>query len=145
MKETDDFRESYLLNALIDVALLNGRLGNKSVDINNTVYKIFPKIMHHLLYIVLDMNNKILIEQNKKIRDVIVNLKVQECVEFLAKVDSIPRLYRRTNRSFPKDPSSYVMSATDIITNFHTGYKKFNSSSDFIETLDCILQEITKK
>lgn len=101
--------------------------------------------MHHLLFEVQRSNAQLLRNHRKKIQDILVQIKVQECTEHLAKVDSIPRLYRRTNRNFPKDASQYVISAMNIVKNFHSVCLKYKTSDGIAAITESLIMRITNQ
>lgn len=145
LKEQEDRAERFLLHAVIDIELLENLLGNEHTSIEKSVYNIFPKSMYNLLVEVQKSNTQLLKNHCQKIHDIVVQMKVQECTEHLAKVDSIPRLYRRTNRSFPKDPSQYVVSAMGVIKNFHSTCVKHKASDGIAAITELLIIKITNQ
>lgn len=145
LKERQDKGERFLLHVVIDIGLLEKLLGNEYNSVEKSIYNIFPKSMHHLLLKVQKSNVQLLKNHRQKIQDIVVQMKVQECTEHLAKVDSIPRLYRRTNRSFPKDPSQYVISAMSVVKNFHSTCLEYKTDHGIGAITELLIIKITEQ
>lgn len=145
MDENSAEAEEFLINALIDLESLKSMIGNETLDVSNSVFKIFPKSTHSVLLQTMKIN-KILIDKHvKEVQEVITKMKYKECVTYLSKVESIPRLYRRTNRNFPQEASSYVVSAVDVLLKLNSNHKEINTLDVFLSTVNIIIEQTSSQ
>lgn len=145
LQDTSSEAEEFLVSTLIDLESLKSLIGNETVDIDESVFRVFPKSTHHLLVQAMKINKSLLGKHMNKIQTVITDMKYKECVSYLSKIESVPRLYRRTNRSFPHEPSSYVVSAVDVLLKFSLKYKELSSMDIFVSTLNIIIEQTSNQ
>lgn len=145
LNESSQQTEEFLICALSDLGILKSYLGNESLDIDNSIFGIFPKSTHTALLKSIKINKSLLDDHQKKLQDSLSKMKYKECMDQLSKVESIPRLYRRTNKNFPWEASGYVKSAVEILTSFNKKYKEASSTEVFQSTVDLIIKEITNQ
>lgn len=93
----------------------------------------------------MKINKTLLDKQLKNTQSVITKMKYKECMLHLSKVESIPRLYRRTNRNFPQEPSNYVVSAVDVFLKLNTTYKEYNTLDVFLSTMNVIIEQTSSQ
>lgn len=125
--------------------LLKSVLANEKLDINNSVFKVFPQPTHHLLLQAMRVNRTLLDKHIKQVQTVITKMKYKECMLHLSKVESIPRLYRRTNRNFPQEASNYVVSACDVLLKLNTTYKEINTTDVFLSTTNVVIEQTSSQ
>lgn len=106
--------EQFLVHALIDVTALKAVVAAES-----ELFAIVPEDMRGLLRRMLRFNASSLDGYQERLRSRLIDIKVQQCLGALQTVSAIPRIYRRTNKSPPKDPSSYVTEVVGVIASFH--------------------------
>lgn len=145
MSENSGELEEFLISALIDLESLKSLIGNETLDITNSIFKVFPKSTHHLLTHTMKINKKLLEKHIAEMQALVTKMKYKECMSHLSKVESIPRLYRRTNRSFPQEASSYVIAAVDVLLKFNTKYKEMNSLEVFVLTVNNVIEQTSKQ
>lgn len=137
--------EEFLINALIDLESLKSVIGNETLDITNSVFSVFPKSTHHLLTQTMKINKKVIDKHMTEMQALVTKMKYKECMSHLSKVESIPRLYRRTNRSFPQEASSYVIAAVDGLLKFNAKYREMNSLDVFVLTVNNVIEQTSKQ
>lgn len=137
--------EKYLVSTLMDIESLKALIGNEALDINDSVFKVFPQSTHHLLVQNIKVNKNLLEKHSKGVQTVISRMKYETCMGHLSKVESIPRLYRRTNRNFPQEPSSYVVSALEVLLKLNSSYPDINTSDIFLSTINIIIEQISSQ
>lgn len=130
---------------MIDLEQLKLLIGNETLAVDNSVFKVFPKSTHHLLLQTMKINKTLLNNHLKKVQTVITKMKYKECMTHLSKVESIPRLYRRTNRNFPQEPSSYVISAVEVLLKLKSTYKDINTLDVFKATVNVIIEQTSSQ
>lgn len=134
-----------MVNALVDLESLKSSIGNEALDIESSIFNVFPKSIHHLLTQTMKINKALLEKQQKEIQATITKMKYKECMGYLSKVESIPRLYRRTNRTFPQEASSYVVSAVDVLLKFNSRYKEIGAMDVFRSTVNVIVEQTSNQ
>lgn len=137
--------EEFLICALIDLESIKSLIGNETLDIANSVFSVFPKTTHHLIVQTMKINKKLLEKHLQEVQTAITNMKYKECMAYLSKVESIPRLYRRTNRSFPQEPSNYVLSAVDVLLQFNLKHKDINSLDAVLSTVNIVVEQTSSQ
>ncbi|KAJ8934877.1 hypothetical protein NQ314_013153 [Rhamnusium bicolor] len=83
-------------------------------------------------------------EVKSVLKNYLITIKFEESSLHLQNVGAIPRLYRRTNRSAPKDASTYMIEAVKPIINFHKEFKSVIQNEQD-EILNNIITRITKQ
>lgn len=106
--------ERFLVYALIDVTALKSAIAAES-----EIFAVVHHEMRGLLKRMLQFNANLLEEYEQRLRQKLIDIKVQQCLGGLQMVSAIPRIYRRTNKSPPKEPSGYVTEVVGVITDFH--------------------------
>lgn len=139
--------EKFVIYTLIDLDTLINVIDISKDNTNeygNTIFKIIPLKMHPALQEIIKINKKLLKEMYDKLVEKLVSTKVQQSLLYLQQVTSIPRLYRRTNRNIPKEPSHYVIDATAPIAKFYRDYKV--TMANKIETImDVIIHQLSER
>lgn len=133
--------EVFIMNTLIDLETLKTLIGDETIIIEESVFKIFPKTTHHVLIELMKLNKNLLDKHEKNFQGVVTNMKYKECMTHLSKVESIPRLYRRTNRNFPQEASSYVVSAVEVLTKLNSTHEDINTTEIFCSTVNIIIEQ----
>lgn len=125
------------LNLVKDFVALN--VENEQ-DIQNTLFHIVNQNMRSVIAKTFRVNAKCITDTQNKLKDHLVHLKLQDSLGHLQQVGAIPRLYRKTNRTAPKDASQYVVEAVKPVLQFQ---KKFISVQP-MESEDILKQIIHK-
>lgn len=124
-----DTKKQFLVNALVDLKLIESHL---SAADSKAVYTVLPNCCKKLIADVTHLNTKTINETVAKVQDYLINLIVEETNPKLLNITAIPRLYRRTNRNIPKEPSSYVTEALAPIFTFCRQYEEILGGSSFV-------------
>lgn len=103
-----------------------------------------PDNVKPVLVKVFKVNSKNITEASSKLQSNLINIKSKESFANLQNVASIPRLYRRTNRSAPKEASNYMIEAIKPILRFHNKFQS-NMTNEIQVILDTIITINTKQ
>lgn len=117
--------EIFIMDSLYDLSLVSKFLApiiECENDINNTLFNIVNYNMHPVLVKIFKVNRNCITDTENKLKNHLVEMKLQESISHLQNVGAIPRLYRRTNRCPPKEASQYVIEAIKPVLEFQ---KKF--------------------
>ncbi|XP_022914977.2 conserved oligomeric Golgi complex subunit 2 [Onthophagus taurus] len=115
--------EEFLINCLLDIKLLKKLLGEEIKDnLKESIYKIVHKNFEALIKKAVVCNEKIFNNTYDNVVNQLININIEKGKILLQQVGSIPRLYRRTNKSAPTEPSSYVLEIVKPIVTFHNNY-----------------------
>jgi hypothetical protein len=71
-----------------------------------------------------------LIELNSQLNEKVIAILVQQACQQLKNANDIPRLYRRTNRETPKQPSNYVKQAVECFNDFNGTWSAYLAKDD---------------
>lgn len=131
--------EAFLVYALIDTTALQSVIGT----VSDTVLVVPEQLQHHLEKM-LSFNLDSLQKYREKLEKRLVCSKVQECSNNLQMVSAIPRIYRRTNKSPPKEPSGYMTEVVGVVATFCTSNARLMGKH--IENItDGLVLEITER
>lgn len=109
-------------------------------DFNVSVFTIIPLIMRPTVLKAMQANKDAILDICDKLRSNLIELISTVSYNHLQSVSSIPRLYRKTNKELPMQPSNYVLEGVKPITLF------FNNSKDFLEEdIGLILDLLVKR
>nr|XP_023011876.1 conserved oligomeric Golgi complex subunit 2 [Leptinotarsa decemlineata] len=138
--EDSNTRQTFIMDSLVDLSIVETFMAPNAhnlSDIENTVFKIVNPKMIGLIIRILKSNRKAIEAVQSILRDHLVNAKYEEISISLQNVGAIPRLYRRTNRSVPKDASSYMINAVKPIVQFHNEYQSImqNQAQDILDSI----------
>lgn len=102
-----------------------------------------PNNTKPVLVEVLHLNTKTINAVSNKLQQHLIKIKTNESFIHLQNVASIPRLYRRTNRSAPKEASNYMIEAVQPVLKF---YNKFKSliRNELHVIFDVIITNVTQ-
>ncbi|CAG9816969.1 unnamed protein product [Phaedon cochleariae] len=118
--------EKFIMDSLADFRVVEKFLAAdiiKFSDIENTVFKIVHHSMSQVILRVLKSNKGSIEKVQSHLTNHLVNIKFGNISSQLQNVASIPRLYRRTNRSTPKEPSTYMIEALKPIIVFQETFQ----------------------
>lgn len=132
--------EKFALSTLLDHKIIKNLIANEERNVDDTVFTILPTEIKPVVVKLFQSNLKSINKTSRIIQDYLVNNKIQFIINQLENVEAIPRLYRRTNRIAPKDPSSYVIEAIKPLMDLNTNIKYM-----FQHNLDVLLEEIITK
>ncbi|XP_072402044.1 conserved oligomeric Golgi complex subunit 2 [Diabrotica undecimpunctata] len=136
--------EKFIMSSLIDFTFVENLLcpsvDNHS-DISKTIYGIISWV--YLIPNIIRANQKTIIHLQNILKSNLIKMKVDEICNQLQHVGSIPRLYRRTNRSSPKEASSYMVDAVKPIITFHNEFTVVIQNRT-TEILNDIILQVTK-
>ncbi|KAH1023656.1 hypothetical protein HUJ04_012820 [Dendroctonus ponderosae] len=141
-----DTIDVFIISVLIDLNMADSLLALKcerSVDVEKTTFAIVNKGMWKVLIRVFKANGQVISHVRNAYANHLTNLKVNACVSQLQSVTAIPRLYRRTNRSPPKEASAYMMEALQPILKFSNQF--ISDLHQFGDILNQIIVEIANK
>ncbi|XP_056646986.1 conserved oligomeric Golgi complex subunit 2 isoform X3 [Diorhabda sublineata] len=144
---THQSTEQFIMNCLIDFSIVEKFMCpaiETPADINNTVYKILDSSVVILVPKIVKANLKSITNVLNLMKSSLVKMKVEEICYQLQHVEAIPRLYRRTNRSIPKEASPYMVEAVKPITTFHSAFQNVISHKS-TEILNDIILQVTKQ
>ncbi|XP_057672437.1 conserved oligomeric Golgi complex subunit 2 [Diorhabda carinulata] len=144
---TNQSTEQFIMNCLIDFSIVEKFMCpaiETPADINNTVYKILDSSVVTLVPKIVKANLKSITNVLNLMKSSLVKMKVEEIYYQLQHVEAIPRLYRRTNRSIPKEASPYMVEAVKPITTFHSAFQNVISHKS-TEILNDIILQVTKQ
>lgn len=119
--------EIFIMDSLYDFSLVTNFLAPTiecEKDINNTLFNIVNDNMQHVLVKIFKVNRNCITDTENKLKHHLVEMKLQESISQLQNVGAIPRLYRRTNRSPPKEASQYVIEAIKPVLEFQKKFTK---------------------
>lgn len=136
----------FIINVLIDLNKAESLLALKcqrSVDVEKTTFSIVNKEMWQVLISVFKANGHVISHVRNAYTSHLTNLKVKACVSHLQGVTAIPRLYRRTNRSPPKEASAYMMEALQPVLKFSNQF--IADLNQFSDIFNDIVVEIANK
>ncbi|XP_044765153.1 conserved oligomeric Golgi complex subunit 2 [Coccinella septempunctata] len=143
---TDMNWEYFIMNSLVDFKKILKLLGDKeALDSDENLYSIFPNIMKPVIVKVFENNNKMITQFSVYLSDHLASLKVNEISEQLQNVTAIPRLFRRTNRSPPKEASTYMFEAVKPILQFIENYAGGGNDEICNPLLDKVILRVTKQ
>ncbi|KAK9889171.1 hypothetical protein WA026_004452 [Henosepilachna vigintioctopunctata] len=133
-KSSDINLEKFIMNSLVDIKIILDLLGNKeNLGSSKNIYAIFPKRMESVISKVFDNNHRILTEFSIKLSKRFVSAYLSKCSEQLQNVTAIPRLFRRTNRNPPREPSTYIVESVKPIWQFYE--KNMDTDEDIVKYL----------
>lgn len=118
-------QEIFTMDALFDLNLVEHFLAldtNDIQDVNNTFFSIVNDNMKAVIIKSFHVNRKCISDTQNQLKIHLIEIKLQESVSHLQSVGAIPRLYRRTNRSAPKEASSYVVEAIKPVLKFQKDF-----------------------
>ncbi|XP_044257467.1 conserved oligomeric Golgi complex subunit 2 [Tribolium madens] len=153
LQESDSFFEGpeawegFIINSICDLNIVKGLTAHKPDDldqIDNTIYCIMPVNIRPVLVKVFQVNSNTITDVISKLQNHLINIKSRESFTNLQNVASIPRLYRRTNRSVPKEASNYMVEAIQPILKFHDKFKS-NMTSEIHTILNTVITNNTKQ
>ncbi|CAH0562641.1 unnamed protein product [Brassicogethes aeneus] len=139
--------EDFVLKSLIDLSVIKNVIAPNTEDINtinHTVYSIMPNEIKPVILKVFKSNRKHIGNNFNDLASYLVKLKLDESLVQLHHVGAIPRLYRRTNRSAPKEASSYMLQAVTPIVSFKGKFEKI-IEHELGEIMDNIIYEVTNQ
>ncbi|KAJ3639766.1 hypothetical protein Zmor_003106 [Zophobas morio] len=142
-----DAWEDFIINSIGDLNIIQDRIGFKSDDlelISNTIYSIMPTHTKSLLVKVFQTNTNQICNTISKLQNNLIGIKSSESLSQLQSVAAIPRLYRRTNKSAPKEASNYMVEALQPILKFHNKFKT-NMKNEVQVILDTVVLNNTKQ
>lgn len=113
-------------------------------EFDNTIFKVIPSNIRPSLKQILNINDQLLDATYLKLQKQLVSFKVQQCAIYLQQVTSIPRLYRRTNRNVPKEPSNYVIEAVSPITKLYSSYNTIMGDK-IVAVMDLIIARLSEQ
>lgn len=143
---TNQTTEQFIMNCLIDLSIVKKFMCpaiETPADINNTIYKILNGSVATLVPKIVKANLNLIMNVLNLMKSSLVKMKVEEICNQLQHVEAIPRLYRRTNRSTPKEASPYMVEAVKPITTFHSAFQNVISHKS-TEILNDIILQVTK-
>ena len=127
---------------------------NLYVDSSILIQRL-PKLLEHIESKVLHNKNRgILKESLKPTENLLQGTKIKICesivnelFEFvnvqLKQVSDIPRLYRKTNRSIPSKPCTYIEVITRTITEFNENAAQKLDKSFLVEVYESLFNVMT--
>lgn len=122
------------MDALYDLDLVEKFLAmntESALDINNTLFHIVSENIKPLIVKISKANKKCIDNTQDQLKNHLIQMKLQDSSTHLQSVGAIPRLYRRTNRSAPKEASQYVIEAIKPVLEFESKF--------------CVLQPVQSK
>ncbi|KAF7267137.1 hypothetical protein GWI33_019629 [Rhynchophorus ferrugineus] len=137
--------DNFIINCLFDLNAVEALVGPKCDNISSvdqTIFSITNKNIWHIILKVFKENSKTIDSCRVMLQNYVINLKVKECTTQLQSVTAIPRLYRRTNRSPPKEASLYIVNTVKPILDFNNAFKD-KLGQQLNQILDNILLQIT--
>lgn len=144
---TNSSKEKFIMDSLIDLNIVEKFLCPlilNPADVEATIFKIFDKNVVSLIPNIIKSNKKSIDNIQDTLKSNLVKMKVDEMCSHLHRVGAIPRLYRRTNRSTPKEPSSYMIEAVKPVINFHSTFQHVISNKS-TEILNEVILEVTEQ
>ncbi|RZB38819.1 conserved oligomeric Golgi complex subunit 2, partial [Asbolus verrucosus] len=142
-----DAWEDFIINSINDLDIIKNLIGFKSDNIEyvgNKIYSIIPQNIQPVLVKVFQMNTNIITDVSIKLQNHLITTKSNESLSNLQNVAAIPRLYRRTNRSAPKEASNYMVEAIQPILKFYNKFKA-TMKKELQIILDTVIINITKQ
>ncbi|CAG9855369.1 unnamed protein product [Phyllotreta striolata] len=118
---TNSSKEKFIMDLLVDLNIVEKFMcpvTSTPVDTHSTIYKILDNSIVSLVPSISKINKQSIEAVQSTLKANLVKMKVDEMCNHLQHVGAIPRLYRRTNRSTPKEPSTYMIEAIKPVTNF---------------------------
>lgn len=131
------------MDALYDLSLVTKFLApnlESHQDVNNTLFHIVNENMKPVIAKIFKVNQTCIVDSQIQLKNHLVQMKLQESIAQLQNVGAIPRLYRKTNRSAPKEASQYVVEAVKPVLEFHKKFVELEPN----ETRDILKQIILK-
>ena len=113
--------QKYLVYCLVDIISLEHLIGAHIKDnVQESIYKIMLQVLWPIVSTQITNHNERLLNRTiEKMKTYLIDLQVEQCVEILQQVTSIPRLYRRTNKALSNQPSNYMVEAVNILEKFN--------------------------
>ncbi|EFA11346.2 conserved oligomeric Golgi complex subunit 2 [Tribolium castaneum] len=148
LQESDSFSdgsdawEGFIIHSICDLKVVKGLIGHEPDG--STIYSIMPLNIKPILVKVFQVNSNSITDVISKLQNHLISIKSRQSLAHLQSVASIPRLYRRTNRSAPKDASNYMVEAIQPILKFHDKFKS-NMTSEIQTILDTVITNNTKQ
>lgn len=133
--------ERFVIFALTDFAALEKLIVIPEQAFDESIFKIIPVNMRQPLIQLSRINKQLLETSHNKLQDLLVNSKVEQCGTHLQQVTAIPRLYRRTNRSIPKEPSNYIIEVVTPIIELHNTYNA-TTNNKIVSMMDLIIAKL---
>lgn len=145
---TKEEADCFIVNVLIDLSGVEGLVALKChqqevTKVKETIYSVLNSNMWPIVIKVFTVNNKVILKARSSFTSYISSVKVKECIGHIQNITAIPRLYRRTNKSPPKEASAYMVEAVKPVTIFA---KKFEDNSAQVKgTIEGIINNISKQ
>lgn len=113
--------EAFSVSALVDLQVVK-------TQISTLYHSLTTRKECEVISLIIDdittSNNAAIDASCVKFQDNLIQLKLQESLNKLQDVTAVPRLYRRTNRVVPTEPSTYMISAVNPVVKFHEHHQK---------------------
>ncbi|KAF2897808.1 hypothetical protein ILUMI_08364 [Ignelater luminosus] len=147
LTEYSDELEEFIVSALTDLDILKNLIGFSVEDVSaldHTILKIIPYKIRPPFKEMLNINKQLLNATYLKLQDQLIVYKEQQCLVYLRQVTSIPRSYRRTNKSVPTEPNSSVIEAVGVIIKLYSSYNKVMDDK-IITLLDLLIIRLSEE
>ncbi|CAG9759632.1 unnamed protein product [Ceutorhynchus assimilis] len=138
---------NFIVDILIDLSILESLIapsGFSTVNVGNTIFAIVNSNMWNVILKMFELNAKLILNIRNKFKNHIITSIITECISQLQNVTAIPRLYRRTNRSPPKEASSYMVEAVKPVLGFKSQFKGY-LDNQFNDIVNSIILSITNQ
>nr|CAI5839567.1 unnamed protein product [Callosobruchus analis] len=141
---SNEVLEDFNMNALFDFDIFVKLIALDTNHIETSIFKIMNKNLWPILGHIFKVNQQVIADVQQELKNKLVDIKYEESSTHLYNVASIPRLYRKTNRVAPKEPSGYMIDAVKPITSFHKkfGHSMENHTKDILEVT---IEKLTKQ
>lgn len=142
MSENKENIDAFIVNVLIDLDIVKSLAAPN--DVEKSVFAVINPDMYHIVHKICKANEKVIQKTQNVFKNHVVSSKVNECAAHLQSVTAIPRLYRRTNRSPPKEASTYMVEAVKPVLVFE---KRFRASlgGQLMDIVNNIIVKITNQ
>lgn len=124
---------------------LNLLLNHLSIDtlnsFDNSIFAIIPLVMRLAVMKGIQANKDAILNICDKLRSSLMELISKISYAHLQNVRSIPRLYRKTNKDVPMQPSNYVILGVKPIISFHLDYSNI-LKDDLNLIMDLLVKQI---
>ncbi|XP_050314006.1 conserved oligomeric Golgi complex subunit 2 [Anthonomus grandis grandis] len=146
LKETsyvanNDNITTFIIDVLTDLKTLHSLIMPRS-EFQTTIYAVINLSLRNFMFKIFKAYENSIIKIQNYFKMYISTAKRNDCTSALQNITAIPRLYRRTNRTFPREASAYMIEAVKPILIFEQRYKSTEELGDIV---DGIILEITNQ
>lgn len=139
--------EKFIIYAMLDFQEIKKLLiPPQNIDgYDSTIFHVVDTSIRPNLTNILNLHVDVISNIYSRLQKQLIRVKVNQFTEYFEQVTSIPRLYRRTNRTVPNQPSSYVFATVSNIATFHRKFKDILDHNIIGTVIDRIIADVAEQ